>query len=176
MVPTRSHMANQPPDAPSSPRPPQRGRPPFGVRVIALLIVLRPLIELRRHGRLGLEGQPLAQLLGYVLPPDWVLVLLVGLMVGFVVLLALGLWRLSAWAWLLTILFTGYFLVRDLYDYFNAPGLPAAPDATPAALWLEALPLYLSMALNTVVVFYFNQREVRRAFGLDRPPGEGRPS
>ena len=62
---------------------------------------------------------------------------------------AVGLWRRQRWAWFLTMLQLGAFMVSDLYSYFTN-----SPPATYA--W--------SMLLNVFMVFYLNQREVQAIF------------
>lgn len=64
-------------------------------------------------------------------------------------LCAFGLWRRKRWAWYLTMLQLGFFMLSDLYSYFNDQ-----PIAT--YVW--------SMVLNVCMVFYLNQREVQNVF------------
>jgi uncharacterized membrane protein len=62
---------------------------------------------------------------------------------------AIGLWRRRRWAWYLTMLQLGAFMLADLYSYFtNSPVRDYA--------W--------SMLLNVMMVFYLNQRDVRALF------------
>jgi hypothetical protein len=58
----------------------------------------------------------------------------------------IGLLRLKHWGWLLAMIVTGVLLITDLSAYLNNT------------------PNYLSMLTNIIVVFYLNQRDVRRAF------------
>ena len=62
---------------------------------------------------------------------------------------AVGLWRRQRWAWFLTMLQLGAFMISDLYSYFTN-----SPPETYA--W--------SMLLNVFMVFYLNQREVQAIF------------
>jgi uncharacterized membrane protein (DUF2068 family) len=76
---------------------------------------------------------------------------LVTLVLTFVVngVCAVGLWRRQRWAWFLTMLQLGFFMLSDLYSYFTN-----SPLQTYA--W--------SMVLNVAMVFYLNQREVQALF------------
>jgi hypothetical protein len=75
------------------------------------------------------------------------------LMLGFTlvvnVLCAVGLWRRRRWAWLLTMLQLGFFMLEDMYNHFT--GAPREEY-----VW--------SMLLNVLMVFYLNQREVQAVF------------
>jgi hypothetical protein len=62
---------------------------------------------------------------------------------------AIGLWRRQRWAWFLTMLQLGAFMISDLYSYFTN-----SPPETYA--W--------SMLLNVFMVFYLNQRDVQAIF------------
>lgn len=62
---------------------------------------------------------------------------------------AVGLWRRQRWAWFLTMLQLGAFMISDLYSYFTN-----SPPETYA--W--------SMLLNIFMVFYLNQRDVQAIF------------
>jgi uncharacterized membrane protein (DUF2068 family) len=62
---------------------------------------------------------------------------------------AVGLWRRQRWAWLLSMLQLGFFMLGDLYSYFT--GSPRESYA-----W--------SMLLNVGMVFYLNQRDVQALF------------
>jgi uncharacterized membrane protein (DUF2068 family) len=62
---------------------------------------------------------------------------------------AFGLWRRQRWAWFLTMLQLGFFMLSDLYSYFTN-----SPPQT--YVW--------SMLLNVFMVFYLNQRDVQAIF------------
>lgn len=72
---------------------------------------------------------------------------------------AIGLWRRQRWAWFLTMLQLGAFMISDLYSYFTN-----SPPETYA--W--------SMLLNVFMVFYLNQRDVQAIF-LTKNEGKQRP-
>lgn len=72
---------------------------------------------------------------------------------------AVGLWRRQRWAWFLTMLQLGAFMISDLYSYFTN-----SPPETYG--W--------SMLLNVFMVFYLNQRDVQAIF-LTRNEAKQRP-
>jgi hypothetical protein len=82
---------------------------------------------------------------------------LLGLLIGFALLrivAAVGLWRGSRGAWILTMLLAGVGLVVGL------------------AGWWQGEPNLLRLALHTVIAFYLNQHDVRRYFsGRETLPG-----
>ena len=78
------------------------------------------------------------------------------LMVIVNLICAVGLWRRRRWAWFLTMLQLGVFMLSDLYSYFTG-------DAVETYAW--------SMLLNVIMVFYLNQREVQALF-MAKPRGE----
>ena len=65
-----------------------------------------------------------------------------------VILIAIivGLWRYKYWAWFATMIVTGIALILGIWQYFNG-GSP-----------------YLNLLLNSLVVLYLNQRDLRRIF------------
>jgi uncharacterized membrane protein (DUF2068 family) len=83
------------------------------------------------------------------------------LVFGVNLLCAIGLWRRQRWAWFLTMLQVGVFMIEDLYGYFTG-----APEEEYA--W--------SMLLNVIMVFYLNQREVQAIFTRkERDPAPAHP-
>ncbi len=64
----------------------------------------------------------------------------------FQIVLVIGLWQMRHWAWLLVMITTGITMATQIWRYFND------------------LPDYLGMAVNVIVVFYLNQRDVQQAF------------
>ncbi len=158
------------PVTPAGDPPSQRAGPPFGVQVIVVLVLLRPLVEARGVWRALAPGSTVASRIAGIdrlAAPEALPWMSVGLLLIAMLILAIGLWRGAGWAWSLTIIGTGLFMARDLYLYATA--VPAVGDATPWRAWIGGLPLYTSMLLDTVTVIYFNQREVKHAFGLEQP-------
>jgi uncharacterized membrane protein (DUF2068 family) len=116
-----------------------RRRRPFGVTVIAILQALSGpatgFAVLLNRAELRLE-------LG-----DFRLdIAVAGLITAAGLVIAFGLWRLFRWAWVCAMLWTGASLAVALYVYFQGRA-----D-------------YLLMIEGIVIVFYLNQRDVRRAF------------
>jgi hypothetical protein len=62
---------------------------------------------------------------------------------------AVGMWRRQRWAWLLSMLQIGFFMLGDLYSYFTG-------ESRESYGW--------SMLLNVAMVFYLNQRDVQALF------------
>ena len=139
-------------DAPPTSTPPPRR--PFGLYAI---IVIQLLLALLSIVLLALAG--LAIIMAYTATEAGVTLADLDMSISDLVTLALipvvnlicavGLWRRQRWAWFLTMLQLGVFMLSDLYSYFT--GDPPASYA-----W--------SMLLNVVMVFYLNQREVQALF------------
>lgn len=129
-----------------------RSRNPFGILVIVLLTALRSVTIIA--ALVDLQGGPLADWVrsGSPLPQpppgsDFELiarVLLLGLLVASV-LVMVGLLARREWAWVLAIVSSGIILAIDL------------------GWWWSGEPRYGSMLLNSIAVFYLNQRDVRLA-------------
>ncbi len=138
----------------NAPPAPTRPRRPFGLYAI---IVTQVLLALLSAGLLALAG--FAIIVAYatvdtgVTPEDLDLnvsdLVTLALMVVVNLICAVGLWRRQRWAWFLTMLQLGVFMLSDLYSFFSGD-----PPGTYA--W--------SMLLNVVMVFYLNQREVQALF------------
>lgn len=137
-----------------------RGKRPFGLNVI---IVMQVLTVLFTGGLLALvviavylaESNGLA---AGITPEDWAALgsamnfyEISMLLFAFVVnlLCAVGLWLRRRWAWYLTMIQVGVFMLEDLQAYFTS----APPENY---VW--------TMLLNVVMVFYLNQREVQAVF------------
>jgi uncharacterized membrane protein (DUF2068 family) len=111
---------------------------PFGVTIIAILQALSAptsgLFLLQSHMELHL----------LLMDVRLVIVATAITIIGLVI--AAGLWGLKRWAWSAVMIWTGVNLAGALFGYFHGQ-----PD-------------YAAMAEGIVVVFYLNQRDVRRAF------------
>lgn len=66
--------------------------------------------------------------------------------VTLISLLVVGLWFLKRWAWVATMILVGIGLAFGIWGYF------------------QGAPTYISLLINSLAVFYLNQREVQRAF------------
>ncbi|MBI3964501.1 MAG: hypothetical protein HY329_02615 [Chloroflexi bacterium] len=120
-----------------------RRKRPFGVAVIAIAQLLRAAGLASVAGLIALAqaftntDMPIAP---FRLGPGDLLLVPLG------ILTVIGLWRLRWWAWFATMIWIGVTMAVDLWWYFHGA------------------PRYGSMLLNVVIVFYLNQREVRRPF------------
>ena len=125
--------------------PPARGpggRPP-GVAVIAIFLVLNAALAVlvasveSEHWTSTATLREVSQL-----TPGAIL-----LLAALDVVAAVGLWRGSRGAWVLTMVLVGVSLVGSLY------------------LYLLGDPAYLRLAIDVIIVFYLNQGAVRDYFG-----------
>jgi hypothetical protein len=127
---------------------------PFGVIVIILGIALRviSLVALLLvsvdtgvlawiAGNAPLPERPIETAVGIVLR-----ILAIGLVIASVLAIA-GLLRRSQNGWVLAVITSGAILALDL------------------GWWASGEPRYVSMAVNAVVLFYLNQRDLRTYFG-----------
>lgn len=124
----------------------QRGRRPFGLYIILILLTLQGVIGVLATSLFGLVLVMLPseiwsehdlQLFGIAGPLALLLVTLV---------VVIGLWRYQAWGWYGMMLLLAYWMASDAIGYFTGN------------------PVYGSMLLNVAMVFYLNQREVRELF------------
>jgi len=77
-------------------------------------------------------------------PPQSRVVLL--MIILFQLAIAIGLWRLQRWAWMCLMIWQGLVMAMDIWGRFNGN------------------PSHLTMIINVIIVFYINQREVKKAF------------
>jgi uncharacterized membrane protein (DUF2068 family) len=85
-----------------------------------------------------------AQLVQIMNPTEIRAILVVELII--LLAIAIGLWRLQQWAWFLLMIWVGIQMFFDLMDYFYGHNIHA------------------SMLISVIIVFYINQREVKKAF------------
>ncbi|MDQ7026850.1 MAG: DUF2127 domain-containing protein [Anaerolineae bacterium] len=127
------------------------GKPkrPFGVAVIVLLTLA--IVSVTLFPLLALPSLPswtvLNELEIYAAVTPFRVVNIV--LVPFQLLLAFGLWYLRRWAWVLYMIQLGISMTVSLQAHFSGHG-----DAD-----------YVGMAINVLIVFYLNQRDVQQAFG-----------
>ena len=129
--------------------PPEKPKRPFGISVIVLLTCVSIAVTLVR---LSIYPSPLnvpflAEIGLYVAFTPFSIVN--ALLIPFQLILVFGLWYLKRWAWVLYMLQLGISMVAGLHAHFSDE--------------IEAD--YLVMAVNVVVVFYLNLRDVQLAFG-----------
>jgi uncharacterized membrane protein (DUF2068 family) len=129
--------------------PPLKSSPskrPFGVSVIVLLIAAY-ILFMASVFYLSIKSQDSsisAQLVQIMNPTEIRAILVVELII--LLAIAIGLWRLQQWAWFLLMIWVGIHLFFDLMDYFYGHNIHA------------------SMLISVIIVFYINQREVKKAF------------
>jgi len=129
--------------------PPLKSSPnkrPFGVSVIVLLIVAY-ILFMASVFYLSIRSQDssiAAQLVNILNPTQVLAVLAIELII--LLTIAIGLWRLQQWAWFLLMIWVGIQMFFDLMAYFYVREIHA------------------SMLISVIIVFYINQREVKKAF------------
>ena len=124
---------------------------PFGVRVIVILQILSILgLVIEYWEAIWQFSSPLPELIGNNEIATFIT--LIAVFYQFVV--TIGLILLRRWAWLLFMVQLGLFMAFDLWAFFNGT------------------PLYASMVISVLMVFYLNQRDVQQAFGYGRGAGE----
>lgn len=129
--------------------PPLKSSPnkrPFGVSVIVLLIATY-ILFMASVFYLSIRSQDssiAAQLVNILNPTQVLAVLAIELII--LLTIAIGLWRLQQWAWFLLMIWVGIQMFFDLMAYFYVREIHA------------------SMLISVIIVFYINQREVKKAF------------
>jgi hypothetical protein len=120
------------------------GQRPFGVSVIVFLIIVYVLLMA------GAFFFPLnIKMSSFML---WLLGLEGPFHIAYLIVLiiflalALGLWRLQRWAWIFLMVWQGLLMIGDIWGRFNGN------------------PSYPTMILSVIIVFYINQREVKKMF------------
>jgi uncharacterized membrane protein (DUF2068 family) len=125
-------------------------RRPFGVTVIVILQLIEALAVF------GVLGLPFLERVDLLSRPvhlsDHVIVSLSTEIISVVI--AIGLWRMYRWAWVLIMVQLGIIMALDLVAYFSDD------------------PNYLSMLRNIIIVFYLNQTDVRATFMYQRVPSQ----
>ena len=129
--------------------PPLKSSPnkrPFGVSVIVLLIAAY-ILFMASVFYLSIKSQDSsisAQLVSILNPTQILAILAIELVI--LLTIAIGLWRLQQWAWFLVMIWVGIQMFFDLIDYFYVHEI------------------HVSMLISVIIVFYINQREVKKAF------------
>jgi hypothetical protein len=126
------------------------GKRPFGVSVIVFMIVVYVLLMASAFFfPLDIKMSSFMLWLLGLEGPFHIAYLIILL---FYLVLALGLWRLQRWAWVTLMVWQGLLMVTDIWGRFNGN------------------PSYPTMILSVIIVFYINQREVKKVFsGRDWP-------
>jgi hypothetical protein len=128
-------------------------RPPLGGFVVAAVQLVRAVLLVGQMVGFGLGSDSDWLRVAVQIPepaPDtlaFAISRLIGIgLVAASVLSAIGLLRARRWAWVAAILISGLSLAFALGE------------------WWDGRPAYVSMLLNTIVVFYLNQRDVRAVY------------
>lgn len=134
---------------PPSPQPTGRSRRPFGLKALIVLLVLQALLSILVVMSLLLV-EPLLQsqgnLLSELLDAQVSNVIVYTILAVLRLLVAIGLWRLQRWAWLWMMVQLAVSMAMDIQTYYTGQ------------------PIYFSMLLNVILVFYLNQHEVQALF------------
>jgi hypothetical protein len=119
---------------------------PFGVSVIIFMILVYLLVLILVVFAVFEMGDEIVSLwlLDYFSPELTIVVLL--MVILFLLVVSLGLWRLQRWAWMLLMIWMGLAMAMDILGRINGD------------------PSHLTMMINVIIVFYINQREVKKAF------------
>ena len=120
-------------------------RRPFGVILLTLLWLVYAGIAVLVV--LGVERVPPAGIIRPFVAFGW-LEPAAGVLAAVSLVIALGIWFLQPWAWVLAMVGTGIGLAFDILG------------------WMNGRPTYLSMLFGVVIAFYLNQSAVRRRFRL----------
>ena len=119
---------------------------PFGVSVIVFLILAYlSILTFVAFYSLKPEANIVSLWVLQKVSPVQSQVLLL-IIIVFELAVAVGLWRLQRWAWVLLMIWQGCIMATDIWGRINGN------------------PSYLTMLINVIIVFYINQREVKKAF------------
>jgi hypothetical protein len=160
---------------PTNPPTKPRGKIPTAVTVVMAIGAIAALIFLVRGGlaawvlwqcdalaRLA-DGMPAALTQRMVCGPEATVIdpleLLTNAVVGigfavFMAIILASFARLRSWAWTALMMWCGFVLARDLFQYFVFPE--------------ERPNLYLSLFFSALIVLALNQEDVQMAFGIKR--------
>jgi uncharacterized membrane protein (DUF2068 family) len=129
--------------------PPLKSSPskrPFGVSVIVLLIVAYILFTASViYLSIKSQDSSIAAQLEQIMNPTQIRAILIAELI-ILLAIAIGSWRLQQWAWFLLMIWVGIQMFFDLMAYFNGREI------------------HVSMLISVIIVFYINQREVKKAF------------
>lgn len=119
---------------------------PFGVSVIIFLLVLYVL--LLGITLFSLTQVPMGEITLWMAKSDNPIIIGIFFLAAIVfeASVAIGLWLLLRWAWVLIMIQVGSIMLSDLWGYFSG------------------YPSYITMIISVIAVFYLNQREVQMAF------------
>ncbi|MCB0186672.1 MAG: hypothetical protein KDE31_20540 [Caldilineaceae bacterium] len=126
--------------------PPSGRNRPFGLKALIALLLIQGLLSIAVVIALFVTDLPIFNT-QTASPDDQVVNLISYVILGAArFIIAVGLWRLHRWAWLWMMLQLAGSMAIDIQTYYAGQ------------------PLYASMILNVIVVFYLNQHEVQALF------------
>jgi hypothetical protein len=120
-----------------------RRKRPFGIYVIVVLLLLNSIPSI--VAAMGI-GQPLDAPFASFIPDPLALRIVNGALAPMIWIVAVGLWFLRRWAWILTMISIGPSLAIGIVEYF------------------QGTPSFDAMVLNVIVVFYLNQHDLQDLF------------
>ncbi len=132
---------------------------PFGIKAIIFLHLMSAVLPLLTF--FVLDDQSVTRIINtyLIVSPGFIAadrqMVEIGLLLAFAlfqVVLVVGLWQMRSWAWLLVMIVTGLTMALQIWRYF------------------QGFPDYPGMAINVLVVFYLNQRDVQRVFQRGQKP------
>lgn len=129
---------------------------PFGVSVIIFALILNVLfLGIAFFTSLQVPIEETAFWILKINDPAIILAYFLAVIL-FNAFIAVGLWRLQRFAWVLIMIQVGLDMLLDLWGHFNGHSS------------------YITMLINVIIVFYLNQREVQRAFSGSQGEVDGR--
>ena len=137
------------PDMPPPPVTPElKGRRPFGLKAIILLMLLQVIVSigifaLYAYLNSNWADESIESAIDF---SSWFDLVSLPLMLVLRLVAVVGLWQMRRWAWFLTMCLLAYAMAFDAIAFFNG-------DA-----------YYIAMVLNVLTVFYLNLREVQSLF------------
>ncbi len=125
------------------PAQPEERKRPFGIYAIIVLQMLNILANFFNFVRFqfGVSTQVLPNLED----ARWIGLINIAIAIALV-LVIVGLWRYQKWAWFAVMILSGIALIFGIWQYFH--------DGQP----------YVNLLINSLVVFYLNQGNVRAVF------------
>ncbi len=126
----------------------RKSKRPFGVMVIIFMIALYVLLLALSIFPYFAVELPHGELALWILETNnpSAIIILFSAIILLEASIAIGLWRLERWAWILIMVQSGIIMASDLLGIFSG------------------YPSYATMLVNVIIVFYLNQHEIQRVF------------
>ena len=128
--------------------PESKGRRPFGLKAIILLMLLQVIVSIGIFALYAYLNSNWADesIEGVIEFSSWFDLVTLPLLLVLRLVAVVGLWQMKRWAWFLTMCLLAYAMAFDAISFFRG-------DA-----------YYIAMVLNVLTVFYLNLREVQSLF------------